>query len=529
MHTENTRALEQNFQPNHLIESLRQERDEWVMQKTLSSAARQIEEVLPNPSTVITSEEWRSDIMFGNIESPSSRIQQSMINEAANQAGLNVLIGDNFSVGEGPRVIWEKSDSGSLALRYSDPGGLMRDQLINNRDKASEPFSHMAEDLRSGILDSRIDDEYALGSERQDEIFCFMGIYPRQINSVKAKYEFIDRLYDMPVHLAGDEKNPTISGEGVYFDENGNLLKILRELDRNSGVYHGMYFEEGTKVDPTETVFQLGVEVDTERVLLEKSHNGEISSQTFLKTDSGTTLVQEIEKSDLVMTDKLKEIFEGKSRSGGSYDSRYGNNYSEITRELAKLIGKPEKGASALFENDSEETFNALQAMHIDEIQNEPAKIFFSLLKQSLDPTRNIADSDVPVFNGEIQIKDSGCKDAELYFTDSVSMLQYSFHEIGNVPMLHKHSGGKTAINLKPIMYKGVEIPAGGLFQRHIDGNTKETSYAFIRITSFAFNDQQAADAYTWQYEENSNGLNNSYIPSNTFTERLLSQVPQST
>lgn len=507
MHTQDTITPEHNNDPStHLSETLKHEREDWIMQKTLSSAIRQIEKVLPNPTTVISSEEWRGDIMFGNIDSPSSRIQLNMVNEAAGQTGLSVLEGDNFTIGKGPRVIWEKSSSGSLALRYSDPGGRMRDRIIKNRQKASEAFTKIANELKNGVLDSRTDEMYELGSEQQDVVFCFMGIYPRQINGVKAEYEFVDKLYELPIHLEGDGINPTRSGEGVYFDKDGNLLKILREVDRNSGVYHGMYFKDGTRVDPTEASFHLGVEVDKDRVLLEKSHNGEICTHTFLDTDTASSLVHIFERYDLEMTDKLREIFEGKSRPGGSYDSRYGNNYSELTRELAKLIGKPERGAGSFFENTSDEAFDILRTISLDELQNEPARIFISLLKQGLDPTRVVMESDIPVFDGDIHVKDSGCKDAEFYFNESVREGAYTVHTIGGLKMLHKHMGGNTAINLGPIVYKGVEIPAGGLFQRHVDSETKETSYALIRITSFAFEDSEAADAFTWQWQENNNG-----------------------
>lgn len=491
----------ENVLPLH--DQLVNERNDIMLEKAVRLAARVAEDVISDPARVITSDEWSGDIMFGNVDMASSRIQLDLINSAASKKGLAVLEGDSFSVGEGPRVIWDISDSGALSLRYSDPGGLMREQIREDRSEAIKPFERLALQLQEGALEARTDIEYALDLDQQDEVFCFMEINPRQTNPVKAKQVFIERLYGLPVHLTGEEIDPQHSGEGVYFDEDGNLLKILRETDRNSGIYRGMYFEQGTKTDPSETTFQLGVEIDRERALLEKSHNGELSEISFLESNTGRSIIQEIDNSGLVITDSLRQILESISTPQGAYDSRYGNNYSELTREVAKMIGNSNRGIGRFFDDSDGDAEKKLSSINVDTIDNEPARLLYSLMQQSISPNRNTEASDIPVFNGRVHMKDSSCKDAEVYFSGSIGEGKFSVHDVGGKKMLHKHSGGATAINLEPIMYKGVEIPAGGLFQRHYDNESETTSYVFVRITSFAFEDDQARDAFTWQYAEN--------------------------
>ena len=178
----------ENVLPLH--DQLVNERNDIMLEKAVRLAARVAEDVISDPARVITSDEWSGDIMFGNVDMASSRIQLDLINSAASKKGLAVLEGDSFSVGEGPRVIWDISDSGALSLRYSDPGGLMREQIRKDRSEAIKPFERLALQLQEGALEARTDIEYALDLDQQDEVFCFMEINPRQTNPVKAKQVF---------------------------------------------------------------------------------------------------------------------------------------------------------------------------------------------------------------------------------------------------------------------------------------------------------------------------------------------------
>lgn len=492
-----------------LQEKLNNERKAHALSETVSHATRAIETIIPDPTRVINSDEWHGDIMFGNIDQASSRLQIRLVNNAATEQGLDILNGDSLTIGQGPRVIWEITENGSASLRYSDPGGKLKEQISRDRKNIQNPFNSIVEKLNNGEIEALTDDTFSLDQSNIDIVLCFMELDPKENNPIKTTAKFLETLYSLPVHLSGDKLDPTISAEGVYFDEDGNLIKILRETDRNSGVYRGIYFEPYTKVDPSQTSFKLGLEIDTERAVIEKSHNGKLSEISFLESNTGKTLVRTIEVAGLKPSESLKEIFESIAKSGSVYDTRYGNNYSELTRELAKIIASKDRGLDKLFEND--DAIELLSTIDVTLIDNEPAKLLFSLLQQAVNPDRDVHHSDIPVFDGQVHIRESGCKDAEYYFTSSIAEGKVSVHELNGVKMLHKHLGGKTAINLDPVMYKGIEIPAGGLFQRHINEETKETSYVLMRITSFSFNDLDAADAFTWQYTENSQ---NGYKPS---------------
>jgi hypothetical protein len=498
---EATVTPEQNFNTVPLLDQLQVEHDEKMLAHSVKLASLAAEQVIPDPTLVINTDEWNADIMFGNVDSAFYRLEIEMVNNAAKKQGIKILKGDSLKIAEGPRVIWDVTDTGAATLRYSDPGGMLRNQMVKDREVLSAPFDKMAERLRDGELEVQTDNKFSLAPDQQDLVFTFMGISQRRSGNVRSKYEFIEKLYELPVHVAGEVADPRTSGEGVYFDEEGNLLKILKESGKNSGIYRGMYFEPGTRTDPSDTSFNLGIEIDKDRAVLDKSHDDEVSMISFLESRAARSIIDSVEEAGLLSTNKLREILASISRN--AYDSRYGNNYSELTREVAKIIGVRSRGVGELFEDPNGSTEEALRLIDLAGINNGPTRLLFSLLQQSIAPDRNIDQSDVPVFNGEISAKAGSCKDAELYFAESIDEGKYSVHDVNGIKMLHKHSGVKTAINLETVMYKGVEIPAGGLFQRHFDKESKTTSYAFIRVTSFAFNQEEAADAFTWQYDEN--------------------------
>lgn len=491
-----------------LQQQLLRERSTKLLDSALEVAARVEQTAVPDITKYFSySNMSYSGIDFGAAGSSYVRYEKGMIDNAAQRVGISITEGDTLDDATS-EVVWETQENQNgplLRMRFNDPEGALRKSSEEVRNELNKPFALMAEELRQGATEVISNQSFSLGESGQEDIvFSFMdrtSLSAKNPSFIRAK--FVEGLYALPVHLPTEAGGPMQSGEGVYFDEGGNLTKILREVPRNSGIYRGMYFEPNTKVDPTQANFRLGIEIDTERATMERSANADILAEPFLTTETGQALVQVIDNAGLGPSSKLANVLAEQHQGSSDYDKRYGGSYSELSREIAKFINNPVRNLESMFAGDEDQIRQSLESIDASSIDNEPTKVLVSMLQASINRTQaDITRSDIPVFEGTISMRDKSCKDAEAYYLGSLDQSsKYSVSEVEGKSMLHKHFGGETSINLEPIVYKCVEIPAGGLFQRHEDeqGNI---SYAFVRMTSFAFSEHDAKDAFTWQYTE---------------------------
>jgi hypothetical protein len=273
-----------------------------------------------------------------------------------------------------------------------------------------------------------------------------------------------------------------------------------------------MYFNEGSGGYLTTESFRLGIEIDERRASLEMNNEKNIVTQSFLRSRTGVELVSAVERAGLVFSDRLLDALQGHNHRYGDFSTRYGNSYAELSREVAKLINDPKRSLRHLFNQDDAEVVDAILGMDSADLKSTPTRVLVSLMQHALgrDSAKAHASS-IRVHVGAVQMNSGSCKDAETYFGQSSTTGDLSVSP--DKVMLHKSSGEKTAINLEPVVYNGVELPPGCLFQVHADG------YTFVRLTSFCFEEDDAADAFTWQYKETVR--NRVYKPSSDFVTRI--------
>jgi hypothetical protein len=491
------------FVPPSLHEQLVLEANEMRLAEACSKAAAS---AMPIPSfqVILESEDSYGGIMCGKDAFPGSRLERQMIDEAAANAGVTVQdMGNIFGAADGT-VAWDSSDR-FQTLRFVDSSGKFRKSLSEILERQRAPFEILASSLRDGATEVVTEESYGLDDANLDMVATFMGYGLDQGISgglEHSKAELLRRLYALPIHLPGDVQSGR-NLTGVYFDEDGNLLKILTEVSGSPGIAHGMYFAEGTRQDPSDVPFRLGVELSVDQVIQELDYNNSELSQPFLLSEAGRAIVEVIDSSKLVLAPRLRNILIGRENHT-DYDPRYGSSYSELTRELAKIVNDPNRGVDHLFEGGNIQALKAIDEMDVDKIQPESARQVFSLLSQSL---RRSADAelttDLPATMRSRGMQAGACKDAEYYFLADMKVHEgISYQEVGDshVPMLHKSSGYDTALSVLPVMYNGVVLPRGSLFQ--INRQDESTTYTFVRVTAFAFDQDTARDAFGWQYRE---------------------------
>lgn len=473
------------------------------------AVAERVANPIPGLEAYLASDEDIYGKMAGTTTRPISRIERSMIDQAADRAGLRIEDGSRVAPDERGVLRWEVSENGIQTVRYNAVDTPFRAELQNVIDDYAAPFEEIAAQLREHTSPAISGHEFSLNEQHDnlDAVVLFMGLNLPGHSPTQLRAKVVEALYDLPVRLPGDQSDAYASAEGVYFDEDGTLIKILREVNGVPGVTKGMYFAPGTDKDPTETTFRLGVELHAQRYALSEGQRGNTEDTPFIESHTGQALVDAIEQAGLGVSDRLKKIlFE--TRGGQEYDSRYGNGYAELTREIAKIVNDPRRlTEGTLFAEPPERVVDALQGIADEETIPESTRVVMDMLQQighrSAEGDRIAHDSDIAVELRGDGMKAGSCKDAEFYYLSDMKEGRTTVEPFGdaNIPMLRKNTGADTAVNLAEVRYNGITLPPGCLFQvkRHEDGTR---TFTFVRVTGFALDQPTAHDAFGWHYSE---------------------------
>ncbi len=442
---------------------------------------------------------------IGTESSPHVRRAVSVIEQAAEQANIPAT-GDRTTaqekfVADEPVVQWGKWHD-AREIRFNDPGGALRAKAAEIEAAQNAPLQELTAALEAGQTSAVTSRQFSLAEkETQDTVFDFMNKEPRGQTEISRGVRFmngyINGVNRLPVRLA-EEGWPTAteSGNGVYLGPDGTVAKIVKEIPDRPGVYHGMYFEAGA-TDLTSASFRLGVEIDEARAGLEFGFEGSVA-EPFIQSKTATEFINTTTQQGLQPTEHLQALLAG---SKDAVDRRYGNSYSELGREIAKYVNDPTRSAARLFEGDETTVRQTLAEMDTQNLTSDPAKVVLGLLSQTMGRLPEAAaDSSIPVYEGRVHMKDMSCKDVENAYAEGTDLRTLTLQPVGNTVMAVRQKGeARSAINLEPVRYKGVDLPAGSLFQVH-DGE-----FMFVRPTAMQFDKAAGKDAYGWQYHEGGN------------------------
>lgn len=202
------------------------------------------------------------------------------------------------------------------------------------------------------------------------------------------------------------------------------------------------------------------------------------SQGMFVDTPSGRALVEVIDKIglDLSKRAKLELALED--------DDRYGNGYAWLTREIAKSINRLDKELSVI-KGDSG------KVLEIQPTGDPVVDLAIGLIKQL--ETRSELVSDIPITGDAVSMRGGSCKDVEVYFSDSKNIQgEFQEIEINGKKFWHKNHGAPTYINTEPVVFNGINLPAGFVFGRS-DAPNEDKGFYLMRATAFCFDDADKA------------------------------------
>lgn len=305
------------------------------------------------------------------------------------------------------------------------------------------------------------------------------------------KAALLERIYALPAHYGGELEEGE-SAAGLYFDEHGLLEKVLLSTE-TPGVYMALRGEGGVpqrqELGETSSV-ELGFEIDFEELYkTERDYNNNKYEdvQPFIETPAAEALLSSFDMAGLELSEHLRNAF-----AEVDIEKRYGHAYSEITRELAKAVSDTERGLQGFFEGDSTEVAERVRALVPS--GHEAADVAMLMMKDIVE--RGVTEpilTELPVSDQRVNLRDGGCKDAEVYIDQGELMPPVD----GEPQLLRSSYSRPSAMSLQPTVINGVRLPAGTLFAIEDDG------YVMMRLTSFSFDPEQALEAFGPQEAEN--------------------------
>jgi hypothetical protein len=170
-------------------------------------------------------------------------------------------------------------------------------------------------------------------------------------------------------------------------------------------------------------------------------------------------------------------------------DSRYGNAYAWMSREIIKMAADQ---TGHLMADDE----------HRAELQptGEPAADILIALLNQIATRGTDRTSDLPIPTEAVRLREGGCKDVEAYFAQAYMMrTQPAIGEtaIANKRFISKTHGAHTFLAADAVRYCGVEFPPGTVWGQFGDG------YAPLRLTGFCFDRDTAGTVFGAEYMTN--------------------------
>ncbi len=304
----------------------------------------------------------------------------------------------------------------------------------------------------------------------------------------RARQQAIEAVYDLPYHYPGETE--VGKQAGMYFDENGKLLKVLLPTGK-PGLYLGLKSANPeSSADLSELPLQLGVEIDAEQVYGEPDYNQRIHEGVtpFIETEAAQELLSAFEHVGLTPTKHIRDTF----AEVAGLEKRYGHGYAELTREIAKCVNNRDRSLKTIFESEGDDV--AQKILQLGPANDPAAKVVHDLLVDVVDrkqPDGTITE--LPMSAHEIRIRDGSCKDAEYYVSDGGVIND----EAGEPLFVRSTYHRPSVMTMRPTLLNGVRLPAGSLLAVEDDG------YVFMRILSFAFNENEALHVFGAQEAEN--------------------------
>ncbi len=206
------------------------------------------------------------------------------------------------------------------------------------------------------------------------------------------------------------------------------------------------------------------------------------------------------------------------SEDYNKFDARYGNGYADITRLLSSCIGHDIESIKTILWDDPDHKISSADQKKWLELANESpsltAREFFRTLVSICSSEFIPEDTEiahVPRYPAKkiISYRDGSCKDAESYYcnADATKLTQPNAHFLEKCGF-----GVNTALVLSPIYVHTTLLNPGHLVKLEKDASGTITGVQPLRCTMFMFEDTEAKDAFTTQYEETRDRLDRAHI-----------------
>jgi hypothetical protein len=279
------------------------------------------------------------------------------------------------------------------------------------------------------------------------------------------------------------------------------------------------------RVDKESGDFKLSIEGNPDDYYVEHASTSNVKAIPFVETECAQELCDLLDSLNLMFHPKFQALMLNSSDK----EMRYGGVYTEISREIAMMVNRPDNlNISSIIvpKNDkftpaqlieghynpqnikyNYEVFEQQQAGDGVDVEQdvrnslsgltanytgESAATIVGLISQLLDRADSGAiDSELPVSDQDVSMRDGSCFDVFFYYIGAINQnhmasqsVELKKVKVNDVAMLEKTYGKHTFLTTQPVRFNGVNLPKGSLMAN--DGNG---GWVFSRLTPFAFDE----------------------------------------
>jgi hypothetical protein len=242
-------------------------------------------------------------------------------------------------------------------------------------------------------------------------------------------------------------------------------------------------------IDKQTGAYQFEVVQDPAARYLEQGNQTQERAVPFIETECARELCSVLDNAGLMFHPQLQS----EMMDLGEAD-RYGSIYTQLSREVAKWVDNPDRtalrnvfvpaeAARDYDADDGEQAVRQRWAAVPHTAHGEAATTLLGMIDSSLARVPGAEQpSDLPVTHKEVKIRDGACFDVTSYYIGAAGGRNgLRTIDEGGVKLLEKTMGSHTFMSTEPLVFNGVQLPKGALFNKNDDG------YAFTRLTMFAF------------------------------------------
>lgn len=216
---------------------------------------------------------------------------------------------------------------------------------------------------------------------------------------------------------------------------------------------------------------------------------------SYLNGTTARLTLTALESTGITLTDRT--LYTTLQVTFPSSDRLYGNFPMQYSRLISEFIGSP--GTFDMYADVSSLQLDVLEPKRQIPVMgnaftDQHSALLEDIIKRSIKrpPFKSSVKTLEPRHGDKLHIGIGSCRDSEGYFNTARQEDELYYTELYDTPFITKNVHDQTLISLEEVVYKGITLPKGWLFNLH---DTKKALIA-LRASAYSYPPAIAEDAF---------------------------------